>query len=296
MCAPIVEFAAAPPWTLRRVLTRYWRRVLLTYGLFNLENLLRLAQPLVLAWAINDLLAGAQMGLWVFLAQHIAYTTVGMCRRAYDTRVFTSIYADLATSVVAGQRAAGVETSRVAARSGLSRAFVDFFEHDVPMVVRAAYSVVGALVLLALFDPVVALFCLGLAGPVWLVNRAYGRKMLALNRGLHDELEREIDVIDGRRTDEIGGHYTAVGRWRVRLSDGEAVNFGIAELFILGLMAATLVRTCALGLSTGDTLAVFQYLLMFLTGVDSVPLLVQQLARLRDVGGRLGTVGDDARS
>jgi ABC-type multidrug transport system fused ATPase/permease subunit len=285
--------APATSWSLRRVFAVYHGRILFTYGLFNLENLLRLAQPLVLGWAINDLLSGEFFGLGMLVLQHIAYMSIGTWRRAYDTRAFTSIYQDLATEVVMKQRAAGVETSRVAARSNLSRAFVDFFEHNVPTLVQALYSVVGAVIALGVFDPMLALFCFVLVGPGWLLNRIYGKKIFALNGRLHDELEREVEVIEGTQPAQVRGHYGAVAHWLVKLSDWEAINFGVMELFILVLMAATLVRTCSLGFLAGDILAIFQYLLMFLMGVDSVPMLVQQLSRLRDVGQR---IGDSERS
>jgi hypothetical protein len=103
----------------------------------------------------------------------------------------------------------------------------------------------------------------------------------------HDELEREVAVIETGKTEVVREHHGAVGRWRVRLSDLEAWNFGQMELFILVLIGATLVRICTLGLLPGDILTIFQFLMMFLIGVDSVPQLVQQFSRLHDSGGRM---------
>ena len=284
---PQSQVSSTETWSLRRIFRAYRWRILFTYGLFNLENLLRLAQPLALGWAVNDLLDGKYVGLFAFLAQHIAYMAIGTLRRAYDTRAFTSIYTDLTSKAVVKQRDHGVATSRVAARSALSRTFVDFFELDVPVVVQSLYSVVGALIMLAFFDWMIALFCLVLIGPGWILNKIYSRKTFIVNSRLHDELEREVAVIEGGKIDEVRGHYGAVGRWRVKLSDLEAWNFGLMELFILGLIGATLARTCALGLLPGDILTIFQFLMMFLIGVDSVPQLVQQFSRLREIGGRM---------
>jgi hypothetical protein len=60
------------------------------------------------------------------------------------------------------------------------------------------------------------------------------------------------------------------------------------EFFVLGLIVAALARYCARpGVEAGDIYAVFAYILMFVGGLDCVPMLIQQLARLHDIGGRV---------
>lgn len=284
--------APATCWSLLGLFRLYRWRILLTYGLFNLENLLRLAQPLALGLAVNGLLRSSWCGLAVLVGQHLSYMLVGVLRQAYDTRAFTAIYTDLATRLVLEQQGRKVDVSCVAARSALSRAFVDFFERDVPLVVQALYSVGGALVILFFYDWGLPLLCLGLLVPGFLLNRWYGRRTLLFNGRLHDELEREVEVIGQGRPADVRGHYERVARWRVKLSDCEALNFGVMEVFVLAVLAAALVRTCGNpGVAAGDIFAVFRYVLMFVTALDSVPLLVQQVSRLQDIRWRLQAEG-----
>src|SRR3569832_1991704 len=114
-------------WTLSKLFWTYRWQLSATYALFNLETVISLAQPYVLGIAINDLLVKRYTGLGVFAVQHIAFLLIGSARRLYDTRAFTRIYTQVASDVVLGQRDANVELSPVAARSSLSREFVDFF-------------------------------------------------------------------------------------------------------------------------------------------------------------------------
>ena len=279
-----------PPLSLRALFLANRGRMLGTYALFNLENLLRLAQPLVLGWAINGLLRGSYTGLLLFVAQHLLHLLISSARQMYDTRAFTSIYTDLATRLVLDQRERQVEVSRLAARSSLSRGYVDFFEQYVPRGIRAAYSVVGALLMLGYYDWTLIPFCLALLVPALLLNSAYGRKTLELSGHLHDEFENEVNVLARGREGDVRHHYDAVARWRIRLSDAEAINFSLMELFVLGAMVAALVRFCAGSAGTreaGDIFAVFRYVLMYIMGLDTVPRLVTQISRLRDVGLRL---------
>lgn len=275
---------------LKLLLNRYRWRILLTYGLFNVENLLRLAQPLLLGLAINDLLLSSPRGLIIFAAGHLLHLLIRTTRQMYDTRAFTRIYADRAEELVLRQREQGVEVSQVAARTTLSREFVDFFERDVPIVMRSTYSIVGALAMLLFFDWVVVLFCVGLMLPALILNFVYGRRTLRLSSLLHDDLEREVDVVDRADQGNVRDHYRRVSRWRVKLSDWEALTTGLMELFVLALIVGALVRYCTLpGVAAGDIFAVFRYVLMFIMALDSLPMLVGQISRLKDIGARLHT-------
>jgi ABC-type multidrug transport system fused ATPase/permease subunit len=263
-------------------------RILITYALFNLENLVRLAQPFVLGWAISDLLHGSCEGLLIFVAQHLAHMLLGAGRRMYDTRAFTAIYTTLAADLVHEQRQNGVETSTVAARSSLARTLVDFFEHDVPNLLFAVYSLVGSLVILLCYDGVIALLCLALLIPLGLINVYYSRRSMFLTGCLNDQLEREVGVIGRASKQELHAHFSLLSRWRIKLSDSEAFNFSLMEIFILGLLAAVLMRSCQMtGSDAGSIFAVFRYVLMFAMGLDSVPVLVQQISRLRDISVRV---------
>jgi hypothetical protein len=296
---PIPTTAAATPATtaatptararsLWTIFAAYRWRILATYGLFSLENLARLAQPLVLGWAIHDLLNASMLGLGIFLGQHALYLGVATARRLYDSRCFTRIYADLAAGLVLDQRAREVEVSRVAARSALSREIVDFFERDVVVAIWVLYSVAGALAMLAWADAALVPWCLALLLPAYLLSRWVGRQSLLLNGRLNDQLEREVEVIERARPGEVHGHFDLVRRWRIALSDRDAVSFGVLETLIFGAMAAALVQTCSRpGVDAGTIVAVLGYVLMYTMGIVNVPLLVQQFNRLRDIGKRL---------
>jgi ABC-type multidrug transport system fused ATPase/permease subunit len=275
-------------WGLWAIFAAYRWRILATYALFNLENLLRLGQPLVLGWAIHDLLHSSMRGLAIFLGQHILYLGVSTARRIYDSRCFTRIYADLAARLVLDQRGREVEVSRVAARSSLSREIVDFFERDVVVVIYALYSVFGALAMLTWADPMLVPWCLALLLPACLLSRWTGRQSLVLNGRLNDQLEREVEIIERAQPAEVRSHFDLIRRWRIALSDRDAFSFGVLEALIFVAMAAALVQTCARpGVDAGTIVAVLGYVLMYVNGIVYVPLLVQQFGRLRDISRRL---------
>src|SRR5207248_4215947 len=125
--------------------------ILGVYGLLNAENLLRLAQPIALGWAIDGLMSGSWVGVAVLAAQHLATMLLTTSRQAIDTRVFAGIYADLVSDVVVEQRGRDVPVSTVAARSGMSREFVDFFEQHLSVLFRDWWLLVGSVELQVFF-------------------------------------------------------------------------------------------------------------------------------------------------
>jgi hypothetical protein len=73
-----------------------------------------------------------------------------------------------------------------------------------------------------------------------------------------------------------------LAKWRVRLSNAEAVNYGLIKLFTIVLAATVLIRTMAIpGIQAGGIYAIVSYLWNFLTS------LVQQFTRLQDIGDRM---------
>lgn len=276
------------PFRLRALFAENRLRILATYTLFTIENLLRLAQPFALGWAINDLLTGQMLGVGVLVGQHVLHLLVGLVRQVYDTRTFSAIYSNLATQMIVSQRASGVDVSRVTARASLSREFVEFFERSIPMLMKVGFSVAGSVIMLAWYDWMIVACCLGLLIPAALLSQHYSKWTRRLSRGLHDELEKEVDVIHSQDEIDVRNHFDEVARWQIKLSNAEAINFGLMECFILGAIVAVLFRACHLpSVQAGDIFAVFRYLMLLLMGLDGLPRLIQQTSRLRDVSSRL---------
>jgi ABC-type multidrug transport system fused ATPase/permease subunit len=276
------------PRLLQTIFGQYRRRILVTYIVTLAENLFELFYPSLTGLAVNGLLKHDFTGLGLLLGVWFAHTATGVFRQRYDTRVFSSIYTDLATRTVSDQETMGVSTSQIVARSSLSREFVNFFERDIPATVNSVFGLLGALVLLFFYDAWSAVFCLLLFVPLAILNRRYSRRTLTLNRRLNNQLEREVTVLTRRMPSRVLGHYRLLAKWRVYLSDAEAMNWGVMELFSIGLSAAVIIRIASLPhVEPGTIYAMLAYLWNFIASLNHVPELVQQLSRLKDIAQRM---------
>ncbi len=271
-----------------QLLRQYRYQVGFTYCLLLGENSLRLLQPLLLGIAVNDLLQNSQQGLWWFVAGHAGMMSVQYTRQLYDTRVFSRMYAHRASGLVQQQRHQAVETSRIVARASLSRQFISFIEQQVPSLVTALFSCLGGILMLACYQTSLLFACLLLAAPVALLNIFFARSLRQVSCELHDRWEDEVHLIESGSDADIHRHYQGLAKCWIRMSDLEARTTGLTELMILSLMAWALVSVCRIpDILPGDIFAVFRYLMMFVVGIDSLPRLVEQVARLRDISRRL---------
>jgi ABC-type multidrug transport system fused ATPase/permease subunit len=273
---------------LRAIFGNYRGRILVTYAITFLENLFELTYPSVTGLAVNDLLKHTYAGLGILLGVWLLHTATGVFRQTYDTRVFTSIYTDLAARTVVEQKEMGVSTSQIVARSALSREFVNFFERDIPATVNSVFGLLGALVLLFFYDAWSAVFCLLLLVPLYVINRGYSKRTLTLNRRLNNQLEREVTLLTRTIGSRVITHYRILGKWRTQLSDAEAANWGTMELMNIVLAAAVIIRIASLrNIEAGTIYAMIAYLWNFIASLNHVPALIQQLSRLKDITRRM---------
>lgn len=266
-----------------------------TYGLSALENLFNLLYPFVTGVAINGLLNGSYQGLLFFLAIWTAHAVVGICRQRYDTVVFTRMYGKLATKMVLAQHKQGVDNSRIAARASLAREIVDFFEVDVPLVITSIFGFLGSLGMLFVYDLPIGGACLFFLLPLFLINRYYARTALRLNSSLNDQLEKEVEIIGRGERQEIERHYSLLSGWRVRLSNAESTNWGILELFMIGLTAFVIIRAASISTTAeaGTIYAIMAYMWNYASSLTGVPVLIQKASRLRDINARIAVENID---
>jgi ABC transporter transmembrane region/Resolvase, N terminal domain len=240
---------------------------------------------------VVELLAGSWVGVAPLLVAWAVHLGVGLFRHVYDTRVFTLVYADLATDLVERQRARGADAAHLAARVALSREVVDFLQVEVPSVAASVVHFTGAVAMLCVLDLRVGALAVAALLPVALFTARFGRTSLRLNAALNDRLEREVELVARGSNAGVRRHFAHRLRfWRVRISDAEAKVWGANEVvqIALTLAALALLAREGSGATAGAIYSVLAYVWAYGEGVGEAPGTVQKLSRLRDIASRLG--------
>jgi ABC-type multidrug transport system fused ATPase/permease subunit len=116
----------------------------------------------------------------------------------------------------------------------------------------------------------------------------FARHNQGLHQRLNDRLEKEIGLVAKVGTVTLKRHYRVLSRLRIQLSNREAgaylfVGSVAAVLFVIAISQLAL----APSVKAGHVYAVMTYLWTFVSSLDEAPSMVDQLARLRDIGKRV---------
>jgi ABC-type multidrug transport system fused ATPase/permease subunit len=277
---------------LKSIFLKHRYQLLFTYILFSLEMLGTLLRPFFLGLAIDGLIKGSYNGLITLCVVHFGCLVVGTFRHRYDTRTYSAIYTSLVTKFLSKASRKG-EVSKMSALSNLSREFVDFLEFDLVYVIEAAYNILGSLILLAFYDHNVVGICLSILIPVSIASYFYGKKMKRLTEKKNDELEKQVNIISDGNTLAIRRHYNKLRDWQIKISDQEAWNFGFMELMVMAAIAIALLivtRNSTMEVLPGALFGIYNYILKFSNGLDTIPYTVQKLTALGDITKRIQSV------
>ena len=280
---------------LRKLILKHRGQLVLTYLLFSLEMMGTLLRPFFLGEAVNDLMKGSYHGLIILSAVHVAWLIIGTIRHRFDTRTYSAIYTSLVTRFLS-RRFGQKDISKLSAHSTLAREFVDFLEYDLIYVIETAYNLLGSLVLLFFYDKAIVLVCLGILLPVTAISYFYGGKMKKLNRVKNDELEKQVDIISTGNIHSIRQHYNNLRKWQIKISDQEAWNFGIMEIMVIVVIGISLLvstKAQVPAVLVGDLIGIYNYILKFVSGLDTIPYTVQRLSSLTDITRRIEIEAED---
>ena len=273
---------------LGRIVRAYPGRLTLTGSLVVAENALDLFYPIVAGIAIDAVIAGDLERAFAMVGVIFAFWVVGAARQAIDTRVYARIYADLAQDVVVGQRLLGTMASPTIVRTALARQFVDFFEIQVPAFVTAFVSIIGSVVMLVLLQPIVGYVATGLLVVSILAALGFMNRSEFLAACLHARQELEPAVVTNGNGLRIRRHFRVLAGRRVQLSDLEAGAYlvvGVMAAVLFGALFVVLVNEG--GATAGAIYTLVSYVWTFVFSLDDMPMHVQQLGKLRELGSRI---------
>ncbi|MBG0758424.1 ABC transporter permease [Vibrio cidicii] len=274
------------PITLRLVIKLSLKRVALTWLIVLAENVLMMLLPLFIGFAIDGLLEQNLRPLLTLGFILFALVVISVARRVYDTRVYGAIRVRLAKLVARNLRAVPISVKD--ARLTMSRELVDFLEQHLPAVITALVQLLATLVILASFHFTLALCVLAAGLAMLLLYTLFHRTFTRLNATLNDQLEQQVGVLDGRSFAAIRAHFERLKQCEIKLSDTEALVYGLIFIALFSSVVANLWLVSHLPAPTaGQVFAVVTYSLEFVETAVMLPITLQTLSRLEEISQRL---------
>lgn len=267
-------------------------RISLTWVLVVGEIVLMALIPLWMGQAIDGLLAqDIAPLLWLGLV-FAGLTLVAVFRRVYDTRVYGSLRVRLGD--ILNRRTKGLPISRATARQDMARELVDFLEEEVPGLISSVAQILIALIILFQFHAWLA----GSALMIFvLMNIIYGlfhRRFYRLNAGLNEQAEQQVSILEMASPARFFAHLKALRKWEVKLSDSEAVVYGLIFLAQCAFLLFNLWLCARLPeMSVGRIFAILTYSWEFAEAAVALPMALQSWSRLSEITTRLNKAVSD---
>jgi ABC-type multidrug transport system fused ATPase/permease subunit len=285
---------AATSLTHTAIARRYAWPIAGTLVLLAGENIVMVVAPYLLGDAIDGLLATDTGALWIFGLVSLVGLAIGILRRVYDTRAYGRIYREMATETISKELRHEAPVSQMTARANFVSEFVEYFEIMLPAALTSAVTLLGSVVMLGIISPVLCIGTIFVSVAIALVFLFSKRRIANWNSGLNDEMEQQVDLLSRRDATLASSHFAAIVRWRIRLSDLEARNFGLTYLFAIALIVmAVYVLIAVDGKSAGQAFAALTYVLQFTDSMIILPYTYQEFLRTREIGMRLERKGED---
>jgi ABC-type multidrug transport system fused ATPase/permease subunit len=149
------------------------------------------------------------------------------------------------------------------------------------------------MIALAFLDLRISLSCLLVAIPLLFINRLYNKKVIHLQKELHDMREDVFETFAKRDSQEIRAYYDAMAGPQKKIANWGAINFGVLRLCLMGIFLLVLYIAVDIdNLSTGQTYSVVAYLWTFITSSEYLPELMESTSSLKEIQARVRTETD----
>ncbi|UAB87876.1 hypothetical protein I5192_11590 [Ruegeria sp. SCSIO 43209] len=272
--------------TIGTLLSVFRWRVGITWFLILAETALTVLIPLFVGFAIDGLLSEDFEPFVQLGALMVALTMISVIRRIYDTRVYGMIRVELGKALAV--RFSNLPISSLNARIGMGRELADFLEEILPSAIAGVVQFVVSAILLFYFSPVLALSACGVLVGMISVYALFHSTFWQWNRALNEQMEHQVSVLEQRRDRPVFVHLSKLRRFEVKLSDTEAVLYGVIFILLIGLLLFNLwFATQNLDATPGMIFSIISYSWEFAEAALALPVTLQSWSRLSEITTRL---------
>jgi ABC-type multidrug transport system fused ATPase/permease subunit len=282
--------------TLTEIFKQFKLKISLALSFVLIEKLAWIIEPTVFGKVIDAMIDALSdpshpspvQPIAVWIGVFVINSGMGTLHRSVGERIYLTIYIAITSRITTLARLAGDSASRTAGRAELSREFISFFQYRLPEMIEQGFDIVGATIALAFFDYRLAVACLVLGIPLSLIGRAYNKKVVALQKNIHDSKEDAYDVFSTLNPEHVRSYYTTIAQNQQKIANWGALNFGVLRIILLGIFLVVLYIAIDIDdFTTGNIYSIVAYLWTFVGSSEYIPEQLESWASLKDISRRL---------
>jgi ABC-type bacteriocin/lantibiotic exporter with double-glycine peptidase domain len=275
--------------SLGSILKLFWLQVGLTWALTLIETLLLVSLPLLIGFSIDGLLNQDWQPFYLLGVTMVLLIVISVGRRLFDTRAYGKMRVELGVAVV--DKAQGAPVSKINARLDMSRELITFLETEAPIVIMALLQVVVSLVILFSFHGVLAATAGTATILALIIYAAASGRFFKLNGDLNSQAEEQVSVLESGIRESILLHLSNLRRHAVRISDTEAIVYGLIFVVLLSMLGINLwFAATQIDASPGQIFSIVTYSYEFIESAVMLPAALQSLTRISEITQRLNAL------
>jgi ABC-type multidrug transport system fused ATPase/permease subunit len=286
---------------LKTMFMTYRRSILLAFSFVVVEKTAWILEPTVFGDVIDAMIealavppkGSPAIPLLVWICIFGINSGVGTYRRSRHEKIYLSIYNDLAGNIARKVNKGSIDASRAAARAELSRELIGFYQYRIPDLIEQAIDIGGAVIALTLFDWRLGATCATILLPVFFMSRLYNEKVSFFQKQIHDQQEDVYRIYSTGDVGQIQSYYTEMAKWKQKVANWGAMNFGVLRVFLIGIFLVILYVAIDLDdFSTGNIYSIAAYVWTFVTSSEYLPEQLESVASVKDISERLEAEDD----
>jgi len=277
--------------SLGSILKVFWLQVALTWTLTLIETLLLVSLPLLIGFSIDGLLNQNWQPFYLLGMTMAFLIVISVVRRLFDTRAYGKMRVELGAAVV--DKAQGAPVSKTNARLDMSRELITFLETEAPIVIMAILQVLVSLGILFSFHGWLAATAGAATLLALIIYGIASGRFFQLNGDLNSQAEQQVAVLESGIRESITLHLSHLRRHAVRISDTEAVVYGLIFVVLLSMLGFNLwFSATQIAASPGQIFSIVTYSYEFIESAVMLPATLQSLTRISEITLRLNQTAE----
>ncbi len=225
--------------------------------------------------------------LFIWILVYFINVVGGSLHRLFNGSIYSRMYADVATGVIAESKSRGDHESQILVRTELVKEYITFFRDRVPEILWQLSASAGAIIALFFYDYRIGLVCLAVIGPVALINNINRKKVTGLQKAIHDNQEQLYRHIHSMDTPSIRQFfYNMIAPKRLISRWNSFTYTSVKILLVIIFIVVLFICVDVDGFTTGKVYSVVAYLWTFIGQTDYLPDLMESLGSIKDLDMR----------
>jgi hypothetical protein len=281
--------------TIRQIISKYRYSIALLLGFIFIENVAWIIEPTFFGKLLDVLIehfydhekVNYLIPLLVWILVYLINVVGGTLHRLYNGGIYSRMYAEVATTMINESEEHGDPHSKMLVRAELVKEYITFFKDRLPEMFWQLSASAGAIIAMFFYDYRIAIVCVAVTIPIAYINNISRKKVVHLQRNIHDNQEELYKLIENRDTSKINQFYFNMIPPKTKIARWNAFSYSTVKILLVIIFVVVLFICVDLdNFTTGKIYSIVAYLWTFIGQTDNLPDLMESLGSIKDLDVR----------